>query len=279
MRISLAQLENQPVKQDNLDAIRAAIIRAGRDEADLVVFPEAAMQAFNSGRLDAPAEPLDGPFAQAIREATREAGITAVVGMFRPADTKEVDGDTLNRVYNTLLVTGPGVEGHYDKKWLFDAFGFRESDTVAPGDKPLLLKIPTGSGSVQREVTVGFATCFDLRFPSLFTELADAGAEVIVVPASWGEGPGKLHQWRILTTARALDTTCFLVAVDAARPGGPSEVGEQSGPTGIGHSAVYGPDGQIVAEAGNGPQQFSVDIDLDELPRVRETIPVIELRT
>lgn len=44
--------------------------------------------------------------------------------MFTPA------GD--GRVHNTLLATGPGVDTHYNKIHLYDAFGFRESATVAP---------------------------------------------------------------------------------------------------------------------------------------------------
>lgn len=88
--------------------------------------------------------------------------------MFTPAD----DG----RVRNTLLVTGPGVEEQYDKIHLFDAFGFAESDTVAPGDRPVTVTVDG--------VTVGLATCYDLRFAGLFQTLGDAGAQLVVVPAS-----------------------------------------------------------------------------------------------
>ncbi|MCC9059325.1 nitrilase-related carbon-nitrogen hydrolase, partial [Neisseria gonorrhoeae] len=64
---------------------------------------------------------------------------------------------------NTLLVTGPGIEASYDKIHLFDAFGFAESDTVAPGSDPLVVDIAG--------VRVGFATCYDIRFPALFQKL------------------------------------------------------------------------------------------------------------
>ena len=70
------------------------------------------------------AEPIDGPWASRVREIAAAAGVVVVVGMFTP------DGD---RVRNTLLATGPGVEASYDKIHMFDAFGFRESATVAPG--------------------------------------------------------------------------------------------------------------------------------------------------
>src|SRR3712207_9475310 len=93
---------------------------------------------------------------------------------------------------------------------LFDAYGFAESDTVAPGDKPVVIEI----GGAQ----VGLSTCYDLRFPGLYTTLADAGAELTVVAASWGAGPGKVEQWELLARARALDATTFVAACGQADP-------------------------------------------------------------
>ncbi|WP_295628283.1 nitrilase-related carbon-nitrogen hydrolase [uncultured Corynebacterium sp.] len=278
MRIALAQLELSPEPQENLGMVKDTIVRAAEGGADLVVFPEATMKAFNTGRLDTVAEPLDGPFATAVRAAAAEAGVTVVLGMFRPADAVERDGKELQRVYNTLLATGKGVDAHYDKIRLFDAFGFRESDTVAPGEDLVVIEVPVGDAEVRRSVRVGLATCFDVRFPEQFIELAERGAEVIVLPASWNDGPGKVRQWQALVAARALDTTCYVAAVDAARPGGAAKAGKPEGPVGVGHSVVSGPDGEPIAQAGYGPQLLLVDIDLDDLERVRKSIPVLEIR-
>ena len=113
------------------------------------------------------------------------------------------------RVRNTLLVTGPtggGDEIHtgYDKIHLFDAFGFAESDTVEPGDAT---RVVTVDG-----VGVGLSVCYDIRFPGQYTALASAGARLTLCSASWGAGPGKVDQWRLLARARALDSTTFLLA-------------------------------------------------------------------
>lgn len=278
MRIALAQMELSAEPQENLGAAKDVIVRAADSGADLVVFPEATMKAFNTGRLDTVAEPLDGPFASAVRAAAADAGVTVVLGMFRPADVVERDGKELQRVHNTLLATGPDVDAHYDKIRLFDAFGFRESDTVAPGSELVVVDVPVGGGEVRRTVHVGLATCFDIRFPEQFVELAQRGAEVIVLPASWNDGPGKVRQWETLVSARALDSTCFIAAVDAARPGGPAKAGKQEGPVGVGHSILASPDGEVVAQAGFAPQLLIADIDLDEVPRLRKTIPVLEIR-
>ena len=107
------------------------------------------------------------------------------------------------RVTNTLIATGPGVDAHYDKIHLYDAFGFTESNTVAPGQRA------RGDHGRRRPGTreVGLTLCYDVRFPELYVELARRGAQLITVHASWGTGPGKLEQWTLLARARAIDTT------------------------------------------------------------------------
>ena len=123
---------------------------------------------------------------------------------------------------------------------------------------------------------VGVAICYDIRFPEQFINLAKLGAEVIVVPASWQDGPGKLDQWRTLVTARALDSTSFIIAADQARPGGETAAGHDDGPTGIGHSAVVSPFGRRIIEAGYDEQVLVCDIDLTDVWRARKAIPVLD---
>jgi predicted amidohydrolase len=247
-----------------------------------VVFPEAAMFPFDAGRLDVVAQPLSGPFATAVTRAAEDNNVTVVVGMFTPADTvyRHPSGELstepiagageanrFRRVNNTLLVTGPQGTDHYDKIHTFDAFGYRESDTVRPGSRRVVYDIDG--------VTVGLATCYDIRFPGHFYALAEAGATVMVVPTSWTDGPGKLDQWHTLTSARALDTTSYLVAAGQARPGSPDRYGINDGPTGIGHSVVVGPDGARLAETGYVSQVLLVDIDPNRVDKVRRGLPVL----
>ena len=185
MRIALVQLTTSRSLEDNLGLVRSKLAEAAARKADLVVFPEATMRAFGHSLVDI-AEPLDGPWAGAVRAAADEAGVAVVVGMFTPGEGE--------RVRNTLLVHGRGVEAHYDKIHLYDAFGFAESDTVTPGTEP----VRSGLDGV----TFGLATCYDVRFPALFQATADAGAQVQLVCASWAPGPGKAEQWDLLVRAR-----------------------------------------------------------------------------
>jgi predicted amidohydrolase len=260
VRIALAQIAASADPAENLDLVADGATRAAAAGATLVVFPEATMCAFGHP-LGPIAEPLSGPWAQQVRAVATDAGLTVVVGMFTPA----ADG----RVHNTLLATGGGVEESYDKIHLFDAFGFAESRTVAAGTKPVSI--------VVGGVAVGLATCYDLRFPGLFQTLASGGAEVIVVPASWGAGPGKREQWDLLVRARALDSTAFVAACDQADP---TTVGRESGkaPTGIGASAVVGPLGSIQEQLGAEPGLLVSELDLEAVEQARAAVPVLANR-
>lgn len=263
MRIALLQVTTGPDKGANLANLSTGIREAAANGASLVVAPEASSQAFDQGRLDTQAEELDGPFSTGLRSLARELGVTVVAGMFRPGDTQ----GKLNRVYNTALITGDGVHKGYDKIHTFDTAGYRESATVKPGSRLITF--------VHQGAVIGVATCFDIRFPEQFKALARLGADVIVVPTSWADGPEKLYQWRTLTAARALDSTSWIVAAGQARPGGQELAGQSSGPTGIGHSCVVGPTGRREAEAGYEPEIMVCDLDPAEVDKARKSLPVL----
>ncbi|WP_249338346.1 nitrilase-related carbon-nitrogen hydrolase, partial [Tsukamurella paurometabola] len=186
MTVALAQIEATTDPAANAELVDDGVWRAFDASADLVVFPEATMCRFGVP-LGPVAEPLDGPWATRVAHLAHVTGVHIVAGMFTPA----ADG----RVRNTLLSAAPdGTRTAYDKIHLYDAFGFAESRTVEPGARAVLVDVAG--------VTVGLSTCYDLRFPALYQGLADAGAQVIVAPASWGDGPGKLDAFTTLARAR-----------------------------------------------------------------------------
>ncbi len=255
MRIALAQFAASTDPAANLTRVRELAAEAAARGAELVVFPEAAMCSFARPRADA-AEPFDGPWANGVRAIATELGLTIVAGMFTTTDGP--------RVRNTLLVTG-AVEARYDKLHLFDALGYAESRQIEAGTQPVTITLAGHP--------IGLATCYDVRFPALFTHLAAGGAELIVLPASWAPGEAKLHQWRTLVTARAMDSTCFVVAVDQSVP--PVAADERT-PTGIGHSLVVDPTGAVLLELGEADEVAVVDLDLGSVAGVRERLPVLQ---
>lgn len=255
MRIALAQLSSSTDPSHNLELVRDYVRRSAAGGAEVVVFPEATMCSFARPRIEV-AEPLDGPWATQVRSIAAEAGVVIVVGLFTTTRS--------DKVRNTLLVTGRGIRLHYDKIHLFDALGYAESRQVEAGSRPVIVPIGTDR--------LGLATCYDIRFPSLFTHLARGGASAILVPSSWAPGPGKLAQWRTLATARAMDSTSFVVAVDQAEPAAADGARR---PTGVGHSLVVDPYGTVLLELGAGPDLAITDLDLSQVAVARERLPVL----
>jgi len=265
VRVAIAQIITGREPERNLDLVRDLARQAKAGGAALVVFPEATMRAFGNSLLDI-AEPLDGPWATQLRSIAAELGIVIVAGMFTPGSA----GVGARKVRNTLLVTGPGVDASYDKIHLYDAFGFAESDTVDAGTQPVTFDVDG--------VTFGLATCYDVRFPDLFTENAERGALVNIVCASWGAGPGKVDQWKLLSRARAADSTTFVLACGQGDPASVGLETKGSAPTGVGHSAVVSPFGEVLTELDGAPGLLFADLDPAVVTDARAKLPVLANR-
>ena len=261
LRVAMAQLAAGDDPDANLELIGRQVAEAAAAGARLVVFPEAAMRRFSPGLAEV-AEQADGQWATRLREVADRHGLVVVAGMFTPADGE--------RVHNTLRAVGGAVDASYHKIHLFDAFGFSESATVAAGDEPVLVTVDG--------VAVGLTTCYDVRFPGLYTRLADLGAQVVCVAASWAGGPGKLDQWRLLTRARALDSTTFVLAAGQADPTTVDLRPHRGAPAGVGHSAAISPRGEVLGELGPEPGLLICDLDLAEIAETRQAIPVLANR-
>ena len=170
----------------------------------------------------------------------------------------------------------------YDKIHLFDvpalngAESYLESARIRPGDcapvvaiPDLLSPLPSSSSpspSPSLCVQLGMTICYDLRFPALFRSLAQAGANVIVVPSAFTVVTGRAH-WHALLRARAIETGAYIVA--------PAQVGVHPGSrTTYGHSLIVDPWGTVMADAGGDhPGIIVADIDLATVQEVRRKIP------
>ena len=237
------------------DANRALLAELTPAGSDLVVFPEAFARDFGEAGSDVSgyAEQLDGPFATEVARVAAERGTTVVAGMFERCADPDPD-----RPFNTLVVRG-AAEATYRKIHLYDSFGYRESDRLTAGPpEPVVIDVAG--------FRVGLMTCYDLRFPELARRLVDAGAEVLVVPAAWVAGVRKVEHWRTLVRARAIENTVFVVAAG------------QPGPRYSGHSLVVDPLGDVLAEAGDGPQVLTADLHAESLATARKTNPSLANR-
>ena len=250
LRVSLVQYAASLDPAENRAALRA-LTPSG---TDLVVFPEVFARDFGEpgSAVDAYAEDAaTGPFVTEVAGVARERATTVVAGMF------ERSPDPL-RPYNTLVLRGAAV-ADYRKIHLYDSFGFRESDRISAGE-PAWAIVPVAG------FQVGLMTCYDLRFPELGRALVAAGAEVLVLPAAWVAGERKADHWRTLVRARAIENVCWVVAVG------------QPGPRYTGHSLVVDPWGDVVVEAGAGPETIAATITRARLDEARRTNPSLENR-
>jgi len=253
VRIALAQFDPDPDPAVNTTTLERCAARAAADGAELLLAPEGSLVGFltDPGAPARAAQAPDGPFARALIEMSRRYGLTVAAGSFVP------DPDSA-RVHNTLLIAQAGeLVAGYRKLHLYDAFSFVESDAVAPGTQPPpVLDI----GGVQ----VGFATCYDLRFPELFRVLAGSGAQVLALASAWVRGPLKEEHWLTLLRARAIENTCYVVAAD------------QIGPAGIGRSAAFDPAGLPLLDLGAAdPGYGTVDCDPARVAEVRRILPAL----
>jgi predicted amidohydrolase len=257
MRLSLAQIDSGTDKARNLELIRGFAQEAWDAGADLVAFPEFSMyeKKVVDATFSAAAEPLDGPFVESIRELAARLTIAIAVGV---VETNENDP----RPYNTILAVGPSgeIQARYRKIHLFDSFGFRESASISPADSldPVVFSVAG--------MTVGLMTCYDLRFPELGRELADAGAELMLVCSSWVPGDGKLDQWQTLARARAIENACYVGAVS------------QVPPVSIGQSLLVSPMGAVLGELSTAPAIATFDVERGAVAAAREKNPALEHR-
>ncbi|BCJ27638.1 carbon-nitrogen hydrolase family protein [Actinocatenispora sera] len=255
--VAVGQFSAGTDKQANLTALAALTEQAAAAGAGLVAFPEYSMyatRALDAGILDS-AEPVDGPFATKVAELAARYRIRVLYGM-----NETLPGE--RRVSNTLLAFGPDGDllASYRKVHLFDAFGYAESDWVAPGDPDQLCTFDADG------LRFGAMTCYDLRFPELARRLADAGVQALVVPAQWATGPQKEDHWRLLARARAVENTVYLLAAD------------QCAPTGAGNSVVVDPMGVPVAGVAEAAGIAVTVLEPERVAAVRRRLPSLQHR-
>lgn len=256
VRVTLGQLSTGTDRTANREAVRDAFRTASYARADLLVLPEYTSAFDPRGVAVDLAEPLDGPFVTLLREQAARTGVAVMAGTLLPSSDRAL---AVNAV---VAVDAAGaLAGVYRKVHLYDAFGARESDVLEAGPadaEPLVLPL--------QGLRFGVLTCYDLRFPESARRLVDAGAQVLVVPAAWAEGPLKAMHWRALAVARAIENTSAVVAVG------------QAGRGVVGRSLVVGPDGVVGLEMDEQPALRTVDLDADRLGQVRETNPSLANR-
>lgn len=254
MKVAVGQFVVGPVWQENAATCVDLMAQAAQKGADLLVLPEAVLaRDDNDPDMSVKsAQPLDGGYVEQLRAESRKNSMTTVLTLHVPTH----DG----RAANTLLAIRSGeIVANYQKVHLYDAFSVQESRLVDAGKSVAPLIKVAG-------MNVGLMTCYDLRFPEMALSLALSGAEVLVLPAAWLKGPHKEAHWATLLVARALDSTCYMVAS--------GECGNKN----IGQSRIVDPLGVIVAGAAEAPEMIFAEITPERVTAVRQMLPVLSNR-
>jgi len=199
------------------------------------------------------------PVLLGLRDFAAERNVWIQIGSIA---VPGADGKIRNRGF---FVDDTGrIVSRYDKIHLFDIQlsedeVYRESAIIESGSGASLVDTP--------HACFGHTICYDLRFPALYRALAQAGAEVLTVPAAFTKKTGEAH-WHVLNRARAIENGAFVVSACAI---GPVEGGGEA----YGHSLIIDPWGKVLSDGGEGAGIASAVIDLDDVAAARGKIPSI----
>jgi len=255
--VAVAQFAPGEDRVHNRDVVAGLIAVAASRGARLVVFPEYSSYFTDplGPSFARNAEPIEGEFVGSLAAAAGEHGVFVVAGLVEKTGTP-------HKFSNTLVAVDPtgDVVAMYRKQHLYDAFGAHESEWVVAGDleEPQTFAVDG--------IVVGLQTCYDLRFPEVTRRLADAGADLVAVPAEWVRGPLKEHHWNTLLAARAIENTLYVAAADH-----PPSIG-------VGASAVIDPMGVTLAGLGETTGVALAEVSSARIREVRERNPALQLR-
>ncbi|WP_132060525.1 nitrilase-related carbon-nitrogen hydrolase [Halorussus amylolyticus] len=277
MKLALAQLEIESgAVETNRERAVDAVAEAADRGADLVALPEIFnVGYFAFGSYQRAAEPIDGPTLSAISDAASEHDIGVLAGSIVEdlAETESVPTPADEGLANTsVLFDRDGSRLAFYRKHHLFGYESAEAQMLVPGERLGIAAFEVtaeGASASDRtpersvNATVGMTTCYDLRFPELYRDIAAAGADLILVPSAWPYP--RVEHWKLLPRARAVENQLFVAAINGS--------GSADDATLLGRSTVYDPWGTALASTGDDPDIVTTDADLGRVERVREEFP------
>jgi predicted amidohydrolase len=213
-----------------LELLRNAV----RDGAKLVVMPELFTTGYDLPKAAASAETVkSGITSFKLQEEAKRKDIWAVGSIAErpePPNTKPT--------ISTFLAAPEGVSDGVRKIHLWG----QESQHFAAGARTKVLNSRLGR--------VGPVNCYDLEFPEVARSAAIKGAQIIVSPCAFFTA----DLWDLVTRARAIENNCWVLAANYVGPG-------PEGRKFCGRSRIVGPDGRVLADAGEKEGYAMTDVD------------------
>lgn len=278
MKVALLQLSSSDCPQDNLETVLPLIRQAAAEGAGFVATPEVTNCVSNSRahQRDVLRHEHEDSMLSAVRAVAAEQAIWVLIGSLA-LKSNDAEGRFVNRSF--MIAPDGSIAARYDKLHMFDVKlspteQYRESDGYRPGTRAVLAKTSFG--------LVGMSICYDLRFPYLYRDLAQAGARILTVPSAFARPTGAAH-WEVLLRARAIETGCFVIAPAQT---GVHHISGTGGKTGKktghktararethGHSMIVGPWGEVILDAGTDTGVFGATLEFCATDRARARIP------
>ncbi|TDJ63437.1 MAG: carbon-nitrogen hydrolase family protein [Proteobacteria bacterium] len=264
-RVAAIQMVSGTDVDANLDEAARLISTAVSAGAEFVVLPEnfAIMPTKDAGQLQVMERDGDGPIQEFLSAQAHQNHVWLVGGSIPLVSSQP------SKVRAACLLFNDHGErvARYDKLHLFDVKldngeEYSESLTIEPGESVVVVDSPLGR--------LGLTICYDLRFPELFRQMLDQGAEIFSVPSAFTATTGKVH-WEILLRARAIENLAYVIG---AGQGGSHSSGRET----YGDSIVIDPWGKIINRLARGPGIVIADIDRLRLEKLRRSLPSIEHR-
>ena len=254
VRVALFQSRTGIDPEKSAAELDSAVAEAAAGGAAMLFTPEMSgfLDSDRARALRSAAAEQRDMVLRVVQQAAAKHGIWVHLGSLalRPDDDPEL---LVNRGF--VIDDKGDIRGRYDKIHLFDVDlptgeSWRESASYRAGDRTVVVRgTPVGD--------LGLAICYDLRFPALFEQLSEAGADVIALPAAFTVPTGQAH-WHVLLRARAIEAGLFVVA---AAQSGHHEDGRRT----FGHSLVVDPWGDVIADGGDSTGLLFAEIDTERI--------------
>jgi omega-amidase len=236
-------------KKANLQMLEEKI-NSIKEKTEIVVLPEMFTTGFSMNPAEL-AETMEGETVQWMKRvaAAKKIILTGSVII-------EEGGHYFNRM---IWMLPNGQYGVYDKRHRFAYAG--EDDHYTAGTKRFIASV--------KGWKINLLVCYDLRFPVWARQQSQPEGpeyDLLIYAANWPEK--RVHAWKTLLQARAIENQCYVVGVN--RVGKDANDFYYSG-----ESMIADPMGEVLYTKKDEEDIFTITLEKTHLQNVREKLPFL----
>lgn len=260
IKLALCQMNVVDNKKENIERAHSMIKESVSKNADFIILPEMFNCPYSNDKfIEYGEKENNSPTLNEISELAKTNKVYILAGSIPEREE--------NKLYNTsyLFDKQGNVIAKHRKMHLFDIdvkgkVTFKESDVLTAGNKVTVAETEFGK--------IGIGICYDIRFPELGRIMVENGALILVYPGAFNMTTGSSH-WELLFRSRAIDNQAFCIGVAPA-------LNKNASYHSYGHSIIVNPWGKVIAQASEKESLIISEIDLNEIKKIREELPLIK---